>query len=155
MPTAIDNVMSAIKTIAESVPGIGLVYDQLPLVNSEDKAKKLLVPKGTSTINVLSFFPRTRAIDKAEGFVIEEVGREIVFIHQYAYNFEKNSQKILNNFIEALTDTFNQNQTLNNTIAEHTKMELIDTQLGMYGTVLVHISALRMTVYKSQSNIAT
>ena len=150
MPSNLDNIRTEIKNILNSVPGTGLIYDELILAKTEDEFKKKFVKD--DKINVVMFFQAPRKVVKIyEGWEEEEVERTFVFTHYYGVKTDENSGKRTEDYLESVINAFNSNSDLNGAVKEHSKMDLMILTPATFGNTLVHLAMLEITT--TETNI--
>lgn len=145
--SALDEIKSEIKTIAESVSGIGKVYERLVYAKDQAQVKELFVKDNAEggEINCLMFrqVKRTADIDIRGGSeLIAERAWKFVLI--YGYNKEANSEETFDNLCETLCKTFNSNPDLNGKVNEHSWLNMTNKTDNMYHNVLCHWAEFEM-----------
>lgn len=136
------DITDAIKVIAESVGGIGKVYDQFIQIKNSKDFKEYATSDDIT--NLLWFTQVPRNVSNAEGFLLETVERTFVFVAYYRYSAEDNSDKQFREMLENLVNAFNANETLNDTVSSHYKMDILTNQPAMFVDVLVHLAILEL-----------
>ena len=145
--SALDEIKSEIKTIAESVSGIGTVYERLVYAKDQAQVKELFV-KDTAEggpINCL-MFRQVKRIADAETRNGNEllIDRTWKFVLIYGYNKETNSEETFDNLSETLCKTFNANPDLNGKVNEHSYFNMSNKTDNMYHSVLCHWAEFEM-----------
>lgn len=144
MPSALENIKSQIELIIKSVPGTGLVYNELILTKTEEEFRKKFVKD--KKINSIMFFQAPRKVTTEEGWTVEGVERTFVFFHYFGLNSDEHSGNRTENYLENLINAFNSNETLNDSVKSHFKMDLVaNTPATFGGSTLVHFAMLEMT----------
>lgn len=143
-------IADAIVSIMNTVPGIGRVYKQIPYVRDEREVLDYLTvldPASQRVINAIGFtsFSRLAVIKDNEAFEQEERQRLFIFILYYSYNFENNTDTTVRELADKITNIFNANQTLNNTVDSHSKLDLVNNNVGKFTNTLCHILGFEMT----------
>jgi hypothetical protein len=133
----LDDIKNEIKKIAESVRGIGNVYDRMVYAKDQAQLKELFVKNGA--LNTLMFRSKTRTATGAEGQTKELfVKRTWVFKLIYGYNYESNSEKSFDDLCTELCTTFNSNYTLNGKVRKHTYLDIKNKYDAEYHGVIAH-----------------
>ncbi len=144
--SALDEIKSEIKTIAESVSGIGNVYERLVYAKDHAQVKELFVKDNAEgEINCL-MFRQVKRIADAETRNGNEIliNRTWKFVLIYGYNKETNSEETFDNLSETLCKTFNANPDLNGKVNEHSYFNMTNKTDNMYHNVLCHWAEFEM-----------
>jgi hypothetical protein len=140
----LNEIKSAIKEIAESVTGVGVVYDHLIYAKDRNQHKELFVRDGV--LNCLMFRQIKRMADPET-----RTGNEVLvertwkFVLIYGYNNENKSEEVFDNICEQLCKTFNANYELNGKVNEHSYLDMINKTDYSYHNVLCHRAEFEMT----------
>jgi hypothetical protein len=143
---SLEEIKSEIKNIAESVPGIGKVYDRMVYAKDQHQLKELFVKD--RVINTLMFKNRSRT---AEGN--ESKSKEIYVKRQwfmkliYSYSYETGSENTFDRLCEDICRTFNDKYTLNGKVMKHTYLNVTMKYDAEYHGVISHYAEMEMTTY--------
>ncbi len=142
----LDDIKAQIKSIAESVTGIGIVYTQSPNIILWDKLKEKFVKN--DRINVLLIEHKTRQSETDESNHEVSKVRKWQFRLIYGYSFDDNSEKDFDNLIDALCDKFNADADLNKKVHDHSLLEMTQPKnIVMVTDVLCHDAILELITY--------
>lgn len=144
--STLKEIRSEIKKITESVTEIGKVYDQAIIATTDDKYKEAFGDED-GRINTLWFTQFHRKVIDAEGWKVETRERKWIFFFYFGYNNDEDSDLECDEILEKLCDKFNENETLNNKVNAHSKIDLITKIPAKLGNTLVHLCRLEMTTY--------
>jgi hypothetical protein len=139
----LNEIKSEIKNIAESVTGIGNIYDRMVYAKDQAQLKELFVKNGT--LNTLMFRSKTRTASGAEGNSKElYISRKWFFKLVYGYNYEHNSENSFDNLCTELCSAFNCNYTLNGKVRKHTFLDIKNKYDAEYHGVIAHFAEMEM-----------
>lgn len=140
----LDDIKNEIKSIAQSVSGIGKVYDRMVYAKDQAQLKELFVKDGV--LNALMFRCKTRTASGAEGQTKElYIKRTWLFKLVYGYNFENNSEKNFDTLCSEICISFNSNFTLNGKVRKHTYLNIKNKYDAEYHGVIAHFGELDFT----------
>lgn len=143
---SLDDIKSAIKTIAESITDIGNVYDQVPPVNKWDEVLKNFI--SDNKLKILLF---TKTIRNPQ--VISEqlssfrIQHKWTFKYIYSSNVANESEKTFDNLCELICNTINANERLNNTIKRKDPISQPNKRYAMVCGILCHYAEFELTTY--------
>lgn len=148
MPTGLETIKSAIKAIAESVNGIGKVYDTMLYAKSTKEVQDLF--SINEVINTLMF--RESSTMEAENEKFSSRGhstviwiREWKFILIYGYNSEQGSGLAVETLKENLLNKFNTNKTFSGAIMDHSKLSMDQFIEFPYHSIMCHFMEFKMS----------
>ncbi len=140
----LDNIKSAIKEIASSVPGTGNIYDSMIYASDQKQLKDLFVSNGV--LNCLMF----RQVKRIADMNIRDSNEVLIdrtwkFVLVYGYSKENESERKFDNLCETLCKVFNSEPDLNGTVNEHSFMNMANKTDYTYHNVLCHRAEFEMT----------
>jgi hypothetical protein len=131
-----------IKGIAESVRGIGKVYDRYLYAFDTKQVKDFF--SNDSSVNALMFREAERISDGGEGILNEfEVKRLWQFRFIYGYSYENNSEDNFDNICEELCKTYNSENFINS-ISRCSFLNIVKKYDSEYHGILVHNAEMEM-----------
>jgi hypothetical protein len=139
----LNEIKSAIKEIAQSVNGIGVVYERLIYAKDHNQLKELFVKEGVLNCLMFRQVKRTADPDSRTGNEVL-VDRTWKFVLLYAYNYENKSEEILDDICEQLCKRFNANCDLNGKVNEHSYFDMTNKTDYSYHNVLCHRAEFEM-----------
>ncbi|NOS85235.1 MAG: hypothetical protein HOP31_08860 [Ignavibacteria bacterium] len=142
MPS-IDEIRTAIKSIAETVPNIGEVYDQMPHVKMWDEVFQNLV---TDNVLKVFFFTKLTRTPKAITESYQSWDKEHKWICKYIYssNAENESDKTFDNLCESICAAFDKSGKLNGKAKKLFPMAQINKGYVMTCKVLCHYAEFEL-----------
>lgn len=138
------SVETEIKTILQTVSGIGKIYDGYVNVVTEKEVNERL--KFKDKINSIFFIETADIPESQESFYLKETKRTFRFALYYGYNLDKNSTSIVKTLKNSIMDAFNSNETLNDSVTEHDNLRMLDNIFVSFTSILCHLIIFEMTV---------
>ncbi len=139
----LNEIKQNIKETAESVKGIGKVYDRFIYAFDAKQVKDLFA--SDHKINVLMFRFIEREAEGGESILTEiNARRTWKFRLVIGYNFENNSEKTLDDLCENICNVFNSDSLLNSCINKKTFLNITDKYDSEYNGILVHNAEMEM-----------
>lgn len=140
----LEEIKSAVKEIALSISGIGKVYDRIVYASDQNQLKELFVSNGV--LNCL-MFRQVKRIADTESRESNEVliDRLWKFVLLYSYSKENESERKFDDLCESICKTFNSNSSINDTVNEHSFMDMVNKTDYTYHNVLCHRAEFEMT----------
>lgn len=139
----LNDIKTAIKSIAESILEIGIVYDRLVYAKDHNQLKELFVKDGV--LNCLMFRQVKRnALNETRSANELLIDRTWKFVLFFGYNKDNDSEQVFDNLCENLCKTFNANNDLNSTVNEHTWLDMTNKTEYSYHNVLCHRAEFEM-----------
>jgi len=143
MPSNLSNIKSKISDILKSIENIGNVYYGIQYATEESELLNLYQYK--DELRGIWFRAKQRKVDIADED--DEIIRTWEF--EYLYQYSKDSENRLDELIENICETFENNYTLQGSVREHTGMQMTDKTESEIGGILCFIVNLELTTYES------
>lgn len=146
----LEEIITALKTIITSVTGIGNIYSQIPIPKTEAELKDILLYE--EEINTIGFTQAQRKVLKADSFGLETIERKFVFVYYYGINFQRETDSLIRTNIENILNAVNGNMSLNDTVNEHSKMDLTGLHITELYGIACHLAFMELTTFENQQN---
>lgn len=144
----LDEIRTAIKTTAESVSGIGNVYDQMPHIANWDKVFEYL--KKDDELKVFFFSKLSRDPKPiSEGFSGFNIEHKWIFKYIYSASYDNESDKTFDNICENICSAFDNSNKLGLKVKKMMPMQQINKGYVMVCGVLCHYAEFEITTSKS------
>lgn len=138
------SVKSEIKSMLESVTGIGKVYDRFVHVATEADIKERLIHE--NKVNAIFFIEVAESYADEEDFYLKEKTSKFRFAFYYGYNFNLNSDASVTSIKDEIISKFNTNEDLNGSVSEHSNIDMTDNIFVSFGNILCHLLIFELTV---------
>lgn len=146
----LDAIIAGIKTIIESVDGIGKVYDTILYATSEEEMQRYFAHDNRINVCMFREYSTSEQEDeewRTRGNVTVIWERKWRFLLFYSYSKEQDSGLKVRNIKEALMRAFNDNPKLNETVQEHTKLQATQALEFPYHNILCHSLEFELTTF--------
>lgn len=149
--TKLEEIKVEIKNIAESITGIGKVYDRMVYAKDQQQLKEMFAQDGV--INTLMFKNRTRTAEGTESKAKEAYVKRLWILKLiYSYNYDNCSEQAFDTLCENLCSIFNDNYTLNRTVLKHSFLNVTMKYDAEYHGVISHYAEMEMTTLEPITN---
>lgn len=143
MSSKVSLIRGAIKTVLESVTGIGIVHDRKR--EARDWKSLLDLFRYNEEFQGIEFQQKSFEVNSDEDRLIT---RKWNFTLLKQFNDSENSEYIFDDLIESIFNKF-QDSNLGNQIIEHTSIKLIDKFEDEISDVLCHVAILELITIDS------
>jgi hypothetical protein len=144
--STLDGIKAEIKSIAESVTGIGNIFEQVPAVSKWDEVLKEFIVDGK--LNILLFTKNVRNPQNIdEHLERSQLQHKWIFKYFYSSNSSEESEKTFDNICELICNTFDTNKRLNNAVNRKMPMSQPMKQYVMITNILCHYAEFELITY--------
>ncbi len=134
---SLPSIVTAISQIIGTVDGVGKIIHGIVYLRSQVEIDQVMK---SGIINAVGFIHAGKIAEYEEGFDVEDCKRRFFFVYYREHSPANDSFTTVETFAENLMNKFNRNETLQNTVSTHSKLNLTSNILiTAFNNKLVHM----------------